>query len=97
MAEHEEWIQGHIKNFGDWQAESRFQGAQKLMRSGLALTCYGSAFHKACQIIKMEALEKAQEALNGLSKDLPEIREVAQRTIDYHRKDLERNKEKDKF
>src|SRR5713101_7227992 len=28
---HEDWIQGHVKNFRDWEAESRLEGAQKLM------------------------------------------------------------------
>ena len=85
---------GHIDNFREWQAEQRFQKAQKLMRSGLSLTSYGPAFDRACQTIKMEALKEAQKALNGMSKDFPEIREVAQRTIDHHRKEIERNKEK---
>jgi hypothetical protein len=94
IAEHKEWIQGHINNFREWQVEQRFQKAQKLMRSGLSLTSYGPAFNRACQTLKMEALEEAQKALNGLSKDFPEIREVAQQTIDYHRNEIEKNREK---
>ena len=99
IAEHKEWIQGHVNNFHEWQAEQRFQKAQKLMRSGLSLTSYGPAFNRACQTVKMAALEEAQESLNGLSKDFPEIHDVAQRTIDHHREEHEtplRNKENKK-
>ena len=35
ITEHAEWLQGHIQNFHDWQAEGRFQEAQKMMRAAL--------------------------------------------------------------
>ena len=72
ITEHEEWIQGHVKNFLHWQAKGRFHRAQKMMRTGLLLTAYGHAFEEACKEVKAEALSQAQEATEWLNKDFLE-------------------------
>ena len=52
VSEHKEWLDGHVKNFYDWQDEDRFQREQKLMRTGLLHSAYGRAFKAACQNFK---------------------------------------------
>ena len=69
ITEHEEWIQGHVKNFLDWEAKGSLQRAQKMMRTGLLLTAYGHAFEEACKQVKAEALTQAQETTEWLNKD----------------------------
>src|SRR5437016_9331315 len=61
---HEEWIQGHVKNFRDWD---RFARAQKAVISGLLLTAYGRAFKAACKAVQAERVEKAIEATETLN------------------------------
>src|SRR6266566_5764327 len=63
ITEHAEWLQGHIQNFHDWQAEGRFQEAQKMMRAALLLTSYGRAFEAACKEVKAEAVAQGLEAM----------------------------------
>ena len=60
--DHEEWIGGHVRNLREWEAQGRFQRAQKLMRRGLLLTAYGQPFEVAFQKVKEEALAEAQAA-----------------------------------
>lgn len=70
VTEHEEWIQGHLKNFREWQAEGRFQTAQKMMRTGLLLTGYGHAFKVACEKVRAEAVAQGLKAMETLNRDL---------------------------
>jgi hypothetical protein len=62
LAKHQEWVEGHIKNFHKWQAEDRFASGEKIMRGGLSRTAYGSPFREACAKLKVEALNEAQES-----------------------------------
>lgn len=57
LSAHENWIQGHIKNFKEWEAKGDFLRAQKIQRTGLMLTAYGKAFKAACNAVKAEAIE----------------------------------------
>jgi len=96
VAEHENWIEGHVKNFHDWETENKIKWILRLMRSGFLFISYGRAFNEACQKRRMDALEDAQVALNGLGKDFsPVFREAAQRTINHHRESLGLNEESD--
>ena len=72
ITEHEEWIQGHLKNFRDWQAEGRFQTAQKIMRAGLLPTAYGHAFEVAFDEVKAEAVAQGVKAMEYLNKEFLE-------------------------
>lgn len=68
--EHDKWMQGHIKNFNDWEAEDRLRQSLKMMCWGLLLTAYGKAYTEACRIFKEEAIAECQGALDWLNKDV---------------------------
>jgi hypothetical protein len=70
--EHEEWIQGHVRNFKEWEAEDRFVAAHNFMRNGLLLTGYGQPFEKACQTVKEEIVNRGLEAMEHINKDFLE-------------------------
>lgn len=70
--ENEEWVQGHVGNFHEWEKEGRFESGENLMRKGLLLTAYGSAFNEAFEKIRAEYITQAQEAAENLNKDLLE-------------------------
>lgn len=42
--EHKDWMEGHIKNFLEWEAEGHFLEAQTMMCQGLLPNAYGQAF-----------------------------------------------------
>ncbi|MBA7659665.1 hypothetical protein ES703_67650 [subsurface metagenome] len=68
--EHETWMQGHIKNFNDWEADDRLCQSLKMMRRGLLLTAYGKAYTEACRLFKEQAIAECQGSLDWLNKDV---------------------------
>lgn len=70
ITEHEEWIQGHIRNFHEFQAKGLLQRTQRIMRTSLLLTASGHAFEAACKEMKAEVVTKGLEAMEQLNKDL---------------------------
>ncbi len=64
---HEEWIKGHAANFQQWEAEGRFENAEKMMRNGLLHNAYGSAFKEAFENVKTEFVVRAQEIMDSLN------------------------------
>lgn len=68
-AKHQEWIEGHIKNFRDWEAQRRSSEVHEMMRKGLLLTAYGRAFKTACQQFRDEAMTDATATMEWLNKD----------------------------
>lgn len=57
LAAHEKWIQGHVENFKEWEAEGDFLRAQKIQRTCLMLTAYGKAFKATFNAVKTKAVE----------------------------------------
>lgn len=70
--ENEEWVQGHVENFHEWEKEGRYESGENLMRKGLLLTAYGSAFNEAFEKVRAEYIAQAQEAAESLNKGLLE-------------------------
>jgi hypothetical protein len=95
IVEHEKWMEGHIKNFRDWQAEGTFQRKHKIQQKPLLLTAHGQAFQEACHKMKIEALDDARASLEELRESSPDIAEMLQSAIDSQRKRLNETDEQE--
>lgn len=71
-ANHEKWVEGHIKNFIDWEANGSFERVQKVMRAGLQLSAHGPAFDAACKQFREEAEAEVKKGIDWLNKDFLE-------------------------
>jgi hypothetical protein len=65
---HDDWVNGHIKNFREWEARGSFEKMQKIMLGGLMLSAYGNAFETACQQFRGEAMADADGIMDSLNK-----------------------------
>ena len=71
-AKHAEWVEGHIKNFLDWESNGSFKRMQKVMRAGLQLSAYGPAFDAACAQFREEAEAEVKKNIDWLNKEFLE-------------------------
>jgi hypothetical protein len=67
---HQEWMDGHIKNFREWEARGSFEKMQKIMRGGLLRSANGHAFETACQRFRDEAMRDVTPIMESLNSVL---------------------------
>jgi hypothetical protein len=68
----EEWTQGHIANYHEWETAGTFTSGERMMRSAFISNAHGTAFNEAYTRAREDLMKEIEDGMAWMNKEFLE-------------------------